>query len=391
MAERVGIEVSLAVSEAVKLAEVDVISAYPITPQTHIVEELSQIVADGELDADFIMVESEHTAMSACVGASAVGARTFTATASQGLALMHEILFIASSLRMPIVMALANRAISGPISIWGDLSDVMAERDTGWLQFFCETGQDSFDQILIAYRVAEDPRVQLPVMVNIDGFTLTHVIEPIEILDLEEVKRFLPPFKPVTRLNPEKPVSLGPVGFPEIYTEAKKQQDEALRQSRAVILEAWEEFEKAFGRKYSAIETYRADEAEILLLTIGSIGGTARTAIDQLRDKGIKAGLLRLRLFRPFPFKELRDLTSGSKVLAVVDRALSLGGPGGPVFSEIRSALYPLKDKPVVAGYVAGLGGRDVTIEDFRTIIDDAVGVAEKGYTDEFKIVGVRE
>lgn len=228
MGKRIGLEVSLAVSEAVKMARVDAVAAYPITPQTHIVEELSQMVADGDLDADFIMVESEHSAMSACCGTSAVGARTFTATAAQGLALMHEILFIASGLRLPIVMAIANRALSAPISIWGDHSDVMAERDTGWIQFFAETGQEAFDLTIQAFKIAEDKRVLTPAAVNLDGFTLSHVIEPFDMPDQEEVDAFLPTFEPQVILDPDNPVTMGPVGFPEIYTEIKKQQNEAL-------------------------------------------------------------------------------------------------------------------------------------------------------------------
>ncbi|MGD9125102.1 MAG: pyruvate ferredoxin oxidoreductase, partial [Desulfarculaceae bacterium] len=264
MARRVGLEVSLACSEAVKLANVDVIAAYPITPQTHIVEHLSELVADGDLDAEFVPVESEHTAMSACVGSSAAGARTFTSTAAQGLALMHEILFIAPALRLPIVMAVANRSLSGPISIWNDHSDIMAERDVGWIQTFAENGQEVLDLTLHAFKVAEDPRVILPVAVNMDGFTLTHVIEPIEMPDQAEVDAYLPPFVPQQRLDIANPISMGLVGVPEIYTEARKAITVALEDSYEVIKEHWDGFAKQFGRQYRPIETYKTEDAETI-------------------------------------------------------------------------------------------------------------------------------
>ena len=391
MGERIGLEVSLAISEAVKLARVDAVAAYPITPQTHIVEELAQMVADGDLDARYIMVESEHSAMSACCGTAAVGARTFTATASQGLALMHEMLFIASGLRLPIVMAIANRALSAPLSIWGDQSDVMAERDIGWVQMFAETGQEAFDLTLCCFKIAEDPRVILPTIINIDGFTLSHVVEPLELESQEDVDAWLPTYVPVHVLDPAKPTTVGPVGFPEIYTEIRKQQDMALIGSYDVVLEVWESFEKKFGRAYKPVESYRADDAEIIINLIGAIAGTARIAVDRMREEGKKVGLVRTRLWRPYPFEEMRKALGGAKAVAVVDRALSFGGPGGPIASELRSCLYPLEKKPVVASYIAGLGGRDVTIEDFYTIVAETEKVLETGYTDEYKMIGVRE
>ena len=355
MGERVGLEVSLAVSEAVKLSRAEVIAAYPITPQTHIVEELSQMVADGELDAEYIMVESEHSAMSACCGASAVGARTFTATASQGLALMHEVLFIASGLRLPIVMVVANRALSAPLSIWGDQSDVMSERDSGWIQLFAETGQEALDLTIQAFKITEDKRVLLPAEVNIDGFTLSHVVEPIEMPGQEEVDSFLPPYEP------------------------------------QVILEIWDEFERKFGRRYRPIEHYKTEGAEILINMAGAMSGTARMAVDMMREKGKKVGLARTRLWRPYPFDEIRSAVKGAKAVAVVDRALSFGGQGGPMCSELRSALYPLAEKPVVTSYIAGLGGRDITIENFQTIVEDTEDVLEGGPREEYKMIGVRE
>lgn len=391
MGRRIGLEVSLAISEAVKLARAQVIAAYPITPQTHIVEELAQMVADGDLDAEFIMVESEHSAMSACCGSAAVGARTYTATASQGLALMHEILFIASGLRLPMVMTVANRALSAPLSIWGDHSDIMAERDAGWIQLFAETGQEAFDLTIQAFKIAEDHRVLTPAIVNLDGFTLSHVVEPIEIESQEDVDAFLPPCEPVVRLDPDKPVTIGPVGFPEIYTEIKMQQNEALLGSYPVILEVWEEFEKIFGRSYRPVESYRADDADTLIYMAGAMAGTARVAVDRMRDEGTKVGLIRTRLWRPYPFEEMRNAVKGAKVVAVVDRALSFGGPGGPFCSELRSALYSLPEKPVVASYIAGLGGRDITIDNFKEVVEDAGRVAREGPTVEYKMIGVRE
>lgn len=390
MGKRCGLEVSLAVSEAVKLSRPDVIAAYPITPQTHIVEELAQMVADGELDAEFIMVESEHSAMSACCGASAAGARAFTATASQGLALMHEVLFIASGLRLPIVMAVANRALSAPLSIWGDQSDVMAERDSGWIQVFAETGQDAFDLTIQSFKWAEDPRVLLPAIINLDGFTLTHVIEPLEIESQEDIDSFLPPYNPPVRLDPDRPVTIGPVGFPEIYTEIKKQQNEALLGAYSVINEVWGEFAKTFGRRYRPVEEYKAEDAEIIICLAGAISGTARVAIDEMRNKGRKVGVVRIRLWRPFPFEDIRKALSGAKAVAVVDRCLSFGGPGGPICSEIRSAFYTMEKKPLIIGFIAGLGGRDVTIENFWEIVDETEQALATGPTFEYKMIGVR-
>ena len=391
MAKRVGIEVSVAIGEVVKLADCDVIAAYPITPQTHIVEHLAELVADGELDADFIPVESEHSAMSACLGAAAVGARTFTATAGQGLELMHEVLYVASSMRLPVVMAVANRALSAPLSVWGDHSDAMSVRDTGWIQIFAENGQDVVDNLLCAFRIGEDPRVLLPVMVHLDGFHLSHMIEPIVLPEKGEVERFLPPNRYPLPLDPRKPVSMGDFGPPIIYTEAKKAQEVNLRASKEVVLECWREFEHIFGRSYHPIECYRSEDAEVLLLTMGSFSETAMVAIDKLRDSGKKVGLVRIRLWRPFPFEEFREAVGGAETLIVLDRALSFGGPGGPVCSEVRSALYPLSKKPKVVGFVGGLGGRDITPDGFEEIINRGIEIADKGAGEEFELFGVRE
>jgi len=391
MAKRVGIEVSLAVSEAVKLANVDVIAAYPITPQTHIVEHLSELVADGHLDAEFIPVESEHSAMSTCCGSSAAGARTYTATSSQGQALMLEICYVAAALRLPIVMSVANRSLSGPISIWNDHSDMMMSRDTGWIQTVAENGQEAFDLTLHAFRVAEDPRVLLPVINNLDGFTLTHVIEPIEILDQKEVDRYLPPYQPQMRLDPENPISIGPVGMPEVYTEAKKAQDEAIKSAKPVIIEAWQEFGDLFGRYYKPVETYRTDGAETLLVTMGSLSETAMTAVDHMRANGKDVGLVRIRLFRPFPFEEFLAAVEGAKQIAVMDRALSLNGAGGPLAIEVKAALYDEPERPYIWNYVAGLAGRDVTIENFVEMADGVEAAAADGLRAGYTMINVRE
>jgi len=363
--KRVGIENSIAAADAIKMANVDVVAAYPITPQTHIVEHLAELVADGELDAEFIPVESEHSAMSVCCGSVAVGARTFTCTSAQGLALMNEIVFIAASLRLPIIMILANRSLSGPLSIWNDHTDVMSVRDCGWIQVFADNGQELFDHILFAYRVGEDPNVSLPVMVNIDGFIVTHVIEAVEYWEEEQVKKYLPPFKPVNVLHPDKPITMGAFGMPGIFSEAKKAQDEALIASKPHIMKAWDEMAQIVGRRYEPVETYQLEGAETAFLTMGSFSETASIAIDTLREQGKPVGQIKLRLWRPFPFDEIREAAKSIKKLIVIDRAISYGGPGGPVASEIRAALYQEKNMPAIANFLCGFAGRDVTANDF--------------------------
>lgn len=387
MSKRVGLEVSLAIAEAVKLADVDMVAAYPITPQTHIVERLAEMVADGELKAAYINAESEHSAISLCVGSSIAGARTFTATSAQGLALMHEILFITSALRLPIVMVVVNRALSAPLSIWGDHSDIMAERDVGWIQLFAQNGQEAFDMTLQAFRIAEDHNVLLPVIVNIDGFTLSHVIEPVDILDQEEVKKFIKEFKPFYPLDPRTPLSFGAFATPEYYMEAKKQLEQALFNSRKTILSVWKEFKKLYGRNYTPIEPYKTNDAQLLLLTIGGIGETAQTAVDEMREEGIKVGLLKLKLYRPFPINELRRYCQNIKTLVVVERALSVGGQGGPLGFEVRSAFYHERKKPFIHDIILGLGGRDVKVDDFKSIVKRAL----KNKPKEYEFIGVRE
>jgi pyruvate ferredoxin oxidoreductase alpha subunit len=391
MAEkRIGIEGSFAIAEAAKLARVDAVAAYPITPQTHIVERLAEFVANGELDAEYIPVESEHSAMSACLGTSAVGARTFTATASQGLELMHEVLYVASSMRLPIVMTVANRAISAPLSIWTDHSDAMAIRDCGWIQMFAENAQQAFDLVLCAFRIAEDSTVLLPTIVHIDGFYISHTIESVEFLKQDVVDKFLPEYHHPHPLNPDKPVTMGAFGPPFIYTEAKKAQEVALKASKKVILQAWEKFSKISGRNYSPVECYKTDGADTLLLMMGSFSETAMMAVDKMQTDGRKVGLVRLRLWRPFPLEELRQAVSKAKVLIVLDRAMSFGG-SAPVCSEIQAALYPLRTRPKVVSFVGSLGGREISTEAFEGLIHHGLDKAKKGKLDELEMIGVRE
>ncbi|MBM4333196.1 MAG: pyruvate ferredoxin oxidoreductase [Deltaproteobacteria bacterium] len=389
MTKRIGMEVSLALSEAVKLADVDCVAAYPITPQTHTVEHLSELVADGHLDAEFIPVESEHSAMSVCIGAAAVGARTFTSTAGPGLALMHELLFIASAMRFPIVMAVVNRTLSAPLNIWNDHSDIMASRDCGWIQVFVENGQQAFDQTICAYRIAEDRQVLLPVAVNLDGFSLSHMVEPLAFVSQELVNRFLPAYQPLYTLHPDQPMTMGAFAMPEIFMETKKVHEVALRQAKPVIQKVWDEWANLTGRQYQPIEGYRMEGAEIGILAAGGVCEVAMGAVDRLREQGKAAGLLKLRLWRPFPFEELRQMVAKLKTLVVVDRALSTGGPGGPIFSEVRSALYDEQKHPQVSGFIAGLGGRDVPPEHIMEMVTRATGAQEK--KEEFTMIGIRE
>ena len=391
MGKRIGLEVSLSAAEAVKMANVDCIAAYPITPQTHIVEHLSELVNNGDLDAEFIPVESEHSAMSVSAGVSAVGARSFTCTSSQGLALMNEIVHIVASMRLPVVMILANRSMSGPISIWNDHTDVMSIRDCGWIQVFANNGQEVFDHVFFAYKVAEDKNVMLPLIINIDGFILTHVIEPVEFWDQEQVEQYLPNFEPIHRLDPDKPVTMGGVGMPTIFSEAKVAQDEPLKESKSVIISAWKELGDIVGRYYKPIETYKSDDAETLFITQGSYGETVSQAVDALRDEGKSVGLVMDRLWRPFPFDEFREAVSQAKNLIVIDRAISYGGQGGPLAIDLRSALYKEKNQPNITNFICGLAGRDVTIDDFTIMYQKAMEKVQKHTREEdFEYYGVR-
>jgi pyruvate ferredoxin oxidoreductase alpha subunit len=384
------LEVSLAVAEAVMLCDADVVAAYPITPQTHIVEHLSELVADGKLDAAYIPVESEQSAMSSCIGSSAAGARTFTATSSQGLALMNEMLYIAPVLRAPVVMAIVNRALSAPINIWNDHSDIMSVRDAGWVAVFAENGQESLDLTIMSFKIAEDRRVSLPVSVNIDGFTLSHFIEPVLIPTREEVAKYLPPFQPLVKLDVDRPLSIGLLGTPESYTEARKATDDVLLDSKSVVAEAFRDFKAQFGREYNLIESYRAEDAETIIVVMGSIAETGMTAVDEMRDAGEKVGIVRIRLWRPFPVEEFKQAIGSAKYLAVVDRHMVMGVPDGPVGLEVKSLLYAGAVRPTVSNYVLGLGGRDVTRDDFKAIAAKAKA-PDAGSRDRFEIVGVWE
>jgi pyruvate ferredoxin oxidoreductase alpha subunit len=391
MVTRIGIEVSFAIADAVKLCNPDVVAAYPITPQTHIVEHLAELVADGELDAEYIPVESEHSAMSACLGSVATGARTFTATASQGLALMNEVVYVAAPMRLPVIMAVANRSLSAPLSIWCDHSDMMSVRDTGWIQIIVENGQQAVDNIIVAFRIGEDPKVLLPVMMHLDGFNLTHVVEPILLPEQADVDKFLPKSRYPLPLNPDKPVAMGGFAAPGVYMETKWAHEMNLRNSKEVILQAWDEFNKIFGRKYSPIEKYHSDGAKVVLMTMGSSGETASVAIDEMRKEGIDVGQIRLRLWRPFPFDELREAVKDADVLIITDRAISFGGPGGPLASEVKAALCNQTKKPKVVNYVISLGGRDTTVSGFKDLVKKGMEIATKGSPNEYEVYGVRE
>lgn len=391
MGKRIGLEVSLSAAEAVKMADVDCIAAYPITPQTHIVEHLSELVNNGELDAEFIPVESEHSAMSVCAGIAAVGARAFTCTSSQGLALMNEIVHIVASMRLPMVMILANRSLSAPISIWNDHTDVMSIRDCGWVQVFANNGQEVFDHVLFGYRVAESEKVMLPVMIHVDGFILTHVIEPVEFWETEQVERYLPEFKPVHALHPDRPVTMGCIAGPPIFSEVKVAQDEALIQSKSEMISAWKELGDIVGRYYKPIEGYKDEDAETLFITQGCFGETVSLAVDALRDEGKPVGLLMDRLWRPFPFEEFRQAVGNAKSLIVIDRAISYGGQGGPLALDLRSALYKEKNEPTITNFICGLASRDVTIDDFKNIYNRSMEKIKVNPREEdFEYYGVR-
>jgi len=354
-------EGSAAIAEAVRLARPQVIAAYPITPQTHIVEYLADAVANGELDAEFMTVESEHSAASAVLGASATGVRTFTATSSQGLLYMAEVVFNIAGMRLPVVMTVANRAISGPLSIWNDHQDSMIVRDAGWMQLYAQNAQEAQDLHLIAYRVAEDPAVSLPVMVCVDGFALTHAFESVEPLTAEQVAQLLPAFQPLHTLDPADPVTMGAYAEPSIYTEARYAVEAALQESRNVYTRALEDLASVTGRRYDPwFDSYRVDDAEVVLVVMGTAAQTARVAVDTARTEGIAAGLLAPRAFRPFPAEEIRRALEHTGRVVVLDRAVSLGA-GGVVVHEIRSALARSFYAPQVVGVIAGLGGRDMS------------------------------
>ncbi|HDI10264.1 pyruvate ferredoxin oxidoreductase [Candidatus Bathyarchaeota archaeon ex4484_205] len=358
-----------------KISGVEVIAAYPITPQTTIVEYLSQFVSNGELKAKYIKVESEHSAMSACIGASATGARTFTATSSQGLALMHEMVVVAASMRLPIVMAVVNRTLAAPINIWCDYSDVMFERDSGWIQIFCENNQEVLDTIVQAYRISESKEVMLPTMVNLDGFTLSHTYEPVEIPDEDEVRDFLPPYEPEYKLDVDNPMTLGPLVTPDYTMEFKYRMEEGMEAARKEIPKAQEEFHKLFGRKYDVLDGYMLEDAEYVLVTMGALSGTAKETVDELRKEGKKVGILRIRVFRPFPREEIRELLREREAIGVIDRAHSYGSRP-PVYLEVRDSLYG--EETLVNSYVSGIGGRDIRTDEIKWIFKDMEDSSKK-------------
>ncbi|MEJ2078216.1 MAG: pyruvate ferredoxin oxidoreductase [Acidobacteriota bacterium] len=354
-----------AVSHGVRLARAEVISAYPITPQTQVVELLSQFCEEGLLKARFIKVESEHSAMAALVGAASTGARTFTATSAQGLALMHEMLHWAAGARLPIVMANVNRAMGAPWSVWTDQNDSLSQRDTGWLQIYCESNQEVLDTVLQSFKLAET--VRLPVMLILDAFVLSHTAEPVEIPDPEDADRFLPPYRPGLRLDPSDPHAFNGLTTPDSYMEFRVAMQESMIQALEVAKSVDQEFAAIFGRSYGIIEAYRCDDAELMVITSSTVTSTAREVIDRLRDEGRRVGLLKIRLFRPFPAEELRRLCAGAAKLAVIDRNIGFG-VGGIFAQEVRAALYNHLVVPVY-GFIAGLGGRDITPETILEIV----------------------
>ena len=371
-------EGSHAVAEAVKYCRPQVIAAYPITPQTHIVETLASMVADCELDCDYITVESEFSALSACLGASAAGSRTYSATTSQGLALMFEVCFNVAGMRLPIVMTIANRALGAPLSIWNDQQDSISLRDSGWLQFYAEDNQEATDLHYVAYKVAEDHRVLLPAFVCFDGFILSHTFEPVDVLTQGQADSYLPQFKPYQRLDADDPMSFGMYATPEYYLEFRYEIDCAVQRAAGVLREAGREFGEKFGRDYSGlVEGYRLDDAETAIVAMGSICGTVKDAIDDMRSAGKKVGLLKIRCFRPFPTKDVAAALRDVSTVAVLDKNVSLGAKGA-VALEIKDALY--KSGIPVYDYILGLGGRDVRKRDIAKI----VSLAGEGKGDMF-------
>lgn len=372
-----------AIAEAVKLAKPKVVPVYPITPQTTISEYLATFVANGDLNAEYIRVESEHSAISAAVGASGTGVRVFTATSSQGLALMHEILFAAAGLRNPIVMGNANRALSAPLSIWNDQQDSISQRDTGWMQFFAEDAQEALDFVLQAYKISENEKVLLPSMVCVDGYYLTHTVEPVDIPTQEEVDEFLPQYKPThSYLDPKDPMSLGTFTDPNYYMEARHDMEVAMEGAKDIIRDVNKEFAEKFGRKYDLVENYMCDDAEVIIIAMGSLCGTIKAVIDNMRKEGQKVGLLRVIAFRPFPKEDIYNAIKNADRVAVLDKNISLG-IGGVLFNEIKAKM-----DVDARGFILGLGGRDVSNEDIRNIIKITKNSTE---SDTINWIGLKE
>jgi len=365
-------------AEAMRQINPDVLAAYPITPQTEIVQRFSQFVADGIVSTEMVRVESEHSAMSACVGAAASGARAMTATSANGLALMWEICYIAASYRLPIVMPLVNRALSGPINIHCDHSDSMGARDSGWIQLYSENCQEVYDNLIQAIRIAENEEVLLPTMVTLDGFIISHAMERVEILEDEEVRKFIGEYKnPYSLLDIDNPVTYGPLDLYDYYFEHKRQQIEAMQKTGKIIQQVGKEFGKISGRVYELMEKYQLEGADLVIVAAGSTAGTVKAVVNELRRKGVKAGLLKIRAFRPFPTEEIIQLLKNAEAVAVLDRSVSFGAQGGPLFLEIRSALFEEEKRPPVVNYIYGLGGRDIGIEEIKTAYKNLERIAD--------------
>lgn len=382
-----------AVAFAMKQINPDVLPAFPITPSTEIPQYFSQYVADGVVDTEFITVESEHSAMSACIGSQAAGARTFTATSSCGLALMFEMLYVASSSRLPITMACVNRALTGPININADHSDSMGARDSGWIQIYSENNQEAYDNFIQAVRIGEDKNIMLPVMVCQDGFITSHAVENIELLEDKIVKSFVGEYKPEDfLLNVERAIAVGPYDTANFYMEHKRQQAEAMIDAKEVILKVAKAFENISGRSYGLFETYEMEDAEVALVLINSAAGTAKDKVDQMRREGKKVGLIKIRVFRPFPFDEIREALKNIKAIAVMDRCEGFSAAGGPLFAEVRSSMYDCTERPYMVNYIYGLGGRDVRTQDIEMVYTDLFKILEDSKMGKvYRYLGVRE
>lgn len=367
------VEGSYATAHAVKTARPNVISAYPITPQTHIVEDLSKMMANNEIpNCEYINVEAEFSAISALIGASAVGARTYSATTSQGLLLMHEALFNVAGMRLPVVMTVVNRAVSAPINIWNDQQDSVSQRDTGWIQIYTEDTQEAADTVLQAFKIAEDKDVMLPVMVCMDGFVLSHVYEPVVLMDQNEADSYLPPFTPEQILDPKNPKTFGALGGPECYTEFRYSIETAMDKALEKIEEAAKDFEKITGRFHGGlIDGYHLEDAEIVLVSMGSILGTMKNVVDEYRSRNEKVGILKIRSFRPFPIDAVRNALEYAKIVCVIEKDISLGRKEGVLFTEIKSALYNTDITAPAIGYIVGLGGRDILPDHIEEIIEN--------------------
>ncbi|MEK6759438.1 MAG: pyruvate ferredoxin oxidoreductase [Deltaproteobacteria bacterium] len=369
-----------AIAYAMKQINPDVCPIYPITPSTQVVEDFAGYVADGKVTSELITVESEHSAMSACIGASAAGARVMTATSSQGLALMWEMLYIASGMRLPIVITDVNRALSAPINIHCDHSDSMGARDSGWIQLYSETVQESYDNLFQAVKIAEDSGVLLPAMVCLDGFITSHAIENLTLIDDADVRSFIGEYRPATSLlDTDNPTTFGAMTLQDTYMTFKHQQSQAMAGAKDVAIRVAKEFGKRFGREYGLFDAYRLDDADVAIVILNSAAGTTKVAVDELRAKGLKVGVLRPRLFRPFPFGEIAEALKGCKAVAVLDRADSMNGFGGPVFNEIRSALYDLDKRPKIVSRIYGLGGRDYKVKDAIEVFAELGKIAQTG------------